>query len=61
MCSKGINSDNRFIEHLENVSKIVDSWPQWKQDILRVHLIENQIDMPPELNKLIDKHFWELF
>lgn len=24
-------------------------------------LIDNVEDMPPEINKLVDKHFWELF
>jgi hypothetical protein len=25
---------NRFVSHLENASKIVDSWPLWKQSVL---------------------------
>lgn len=29
--------DNKFIEHLEKVSKIVRSWPKWKQNIWRVY------------------------
>jgi len=27
-------SQDRFVRHLENASRIVDGWPSWKQSVL---------------------------